>query len=232
LFQKMQESCYEWDANNKELNKIHIIDEGKAEIDHCFTKMMNSENVSSTWSEEDEKMFRSLHNLIYVVRDCDCDSTKKKEFSDWIESLKSRYQSKQEQEWGEEDEKRLKSCLSILQPKTLLGNTETINTKWLKSLKDRVQSQNLTITDEELAQAKKDAYNEVLDKTEYNSDWPTFDDGWSAAIWYLKKRNGRSQLHWKPSDVQMQALKEACDKRWEPDGLDPLYTLYEQLKKL
>jgi len=27
-------------------------------------------------------------------------------------------------------------------------------------------------------------------------------------------------------------LKEACDKHWEPDGLDPLYTLYEQLKKL
>lgn len=37
---------------------------------------------------------------------------------------------------------------------------------------------------------------------------------------------------WKPSDAQMEALKEACDKRWEPDGLDPLYTLYEYLKKL
>lgn len=39
-------------------------------------------------------------------------------------------------------------------------------------------------------------------------------------------------MGWKPSDAQMQALKEACDKHWEPDGLDPLYTLYEQLKKL
>ena len=75
-------------ANKKELKKIHVIDEGKAEIDHCFTKMMNGEKVSSTWSEEDEK--------------------------------------------------RLKSCLNILQPKSLLGNVETINTKWLKSIRNRI----------------------------------------------------------------------------------------------
>ena len=42
----------------------------------------------------------------------------------------------------------------------------------------------------------------------------------------------RPQKPMKPSDEQMKALKEACDKRWEPDGLDPLYTLYEQLKNL
>ena len=37
---------------------------------------------------------------------------------------------------------------------------------------------------------------------------------------------------WKPSDAQMARLKEACDEHYEIDGLDPLYTLYEQLKKL
>jgi len=42
--------------------------------------------------------------------------------------------------WSEEDEKRLQSCLNILQAKGIMGATETINTKWLKSLKDRVQS--------------------------------------------------------------------------------------------
>ena len=41
--------------------------------------------------------------------------------------------------WNEEDEQRLNSCLNILQAKTFVGNTETINTKWLKSLKGRVQ---------------------------------------------------------------------------------------------
>ena len=42
----------------------------------------------------------------------------------------------------------------------------------------------------------------------------------------------RPQSQWKPSDKQLEALKEACDKHWEPDGLDPLYTLYQELKKL
>lgn len=37
---------------------------------------------------------------------------------------------------------------------------------------------------------------------------------------------------WKPSEVQMVALKEASDKHWEPDGIEPLYTLYQDLKKL
>lgn len=37
---------------------------------------------------------------------------------------------------------------------------------------------------------------------------------------------------WKPSEEQMVALKEACDEHWEPDGLDTLYTLYQDLKKL
>lgn len=37
---------------------------------------------------------------------------------------------------------------------------------------------------------------------------------------------------WKPSDEQMKALKEASDEHWELDGLEPLYTLYQDLKKL
>ena len=48
------------------------------------------EQKPAEWSEEDEKMLRSLHNLIYVVRDCNCDSMNKKELSDWLQSLKER----------------------------------------------------------------------------------------------------------------------------------------------
>lgn len=53
----------------------------------------------------------------------------------------------------------------------------------------------------------------------------------SSATW-LKNVCLVPQSHWKPSDEQMKCLKEACDEHWEPDGLDPLYTLYEQLKAL
>ena len=42
----------------------------------------------------------------------------------------------------------------------------------------------------------------------------------------------RSQPHWKPSEEQMKALKEAVDEHCEADGLHPLYTLYDDLKKL
>ena len=62
LFQKMKEAGYEWDAERKELNKIHIIDEGKAEMDYCFTKMMNGEKVSSTLNKEDEKIRQTIIN--------------------------------------------------------------------------------------------------------------------------------------------------------------------------
>ena len=39
------------------------------------------------WSEEDERMYRGLHNLIYSTPYCDS----RKELSDWIESIKDKY---------------------------------------------------------------------------------------------------------------------------------------------
>ena len=87
LFQKMKEAGYEWDANKKELKKFHVIDEGKAEMDYCFTKMMNGEKVSSAWSEEDEKIIRRIDSLLYAIHES--------EFEDihaWIKSLKDRVQ--------------------------------------------------------------------------------------------------------------------------------------------
>ena len=56
LFKKMKEAGYTWDDEKKELKKIHVIDDGKAEMDYCFTKMMAGEKVSPAWSDEDEKM--------------------------------------------------------------------------------------------------------------------------------------------------------------------------------
>ena len=96
--------------------------------------------------------------------------------------------------WSEEDKRKLELLRSLIDDakggsasySTMFREMEELD-NWLKSLKDRVLPQN-TITDEELAYAKKDAYNEALDKNEYSSDSPTFGDGWDAAIWYLKKK--------------------------------------------
>ena len=46
-------------------------------------------------------------------------------------------QGEKKSAWSEKDEERLQSCLNILQAKGIMGVTETINTKWLKSLKER-----------------------------------------------------------------------------------------------
>ena len=40
----------------------------------------------TAWGEEDEKMYRRLHNLIYSIQYYNS----RKELSDWLESLKSR----------------------------------------------------------------------------------------------------------------------------------------------
>ena len=55
LEKAMADAGYTFDFEKKELKKIHVIDEGKAEMDYCFTKMMNGEKVTPTWSEEDER---------------------------------------------------------------------------------------------------------------------------------------------------------------------------------
>lgn len=145
-------------------------------------------------------------------------------------------------EWSEEDENNINSIVSRLEvdisywesrSKTRTNEDEKL-INWLKSLRPWNN-----ITNEELAQARREAYNEVLDKIEYNDDWPTFDDGWNAAIRYLKKRNAMPQNQWKPSEEQMDALlfvvqhytPNVTDKlAW--DSLKTLEIMYNDLKKL
>jgi hypothetical protein len=151
------------------------------------------------------------------------------ELIDWLKSLKDIVQPKVE--WSEEDERLLQIVIDILDRQNHLGNISRTDliacVRKLKSL--RPQS---NITDEELAEAKKDAYNDALNKIEYHSGEPTFDDGWSAAIWYLKKRNIIPQKQWKPSEEQLKSLKSVIDVGYFTSYPNSLETLYEQLKKL
>ena len=47
LMKAMADAGWKFDFEKNELKKICVIDEGKAEMDYCFTKMMNGEKVSS-----------------------------------------------------------------------------------------------------------------------------------------------------------------------------------------
>jgi len=137
--------------------------------------------------------------------------------------------------WSEEDEEHLNSIISDI--KTDMGayprSQEVIDIynddiSFLKSLRDRVQPQPKQEWSEDDEKTLEGIINAVKDVRCQSllSEIDIYDD----YIDWLKSL--KQKMGWKPSDAQMQALKEACDKHWEPDGLDPLYTLYEQLKKL
>ena len=90
-----------------------------------------------TWSEEDNKWIESLIQTFEDGYLEGFNQLKSYGVISWLKSIKERVQPQPKQEWSEEDEKRFKSCLNILQAKGLIGVTDTINSNWLKSLKDR-----------------------------------------------------------------------------------------------
>ena len=47
-------------------------------------------------------------------------------------------QGEQKPKWTDEDEERLQSCIIALQGKGLMGGVDTMDSKWLKSLKQRI----------------------------------------------------------------------------------------------
>lgn len=92
LFSKMKETGYEFDFKKKELKKFHVIDEGKDEMDYCFTKMMNGEKVSSIWNEEDTFKVQRICKYLDEAKKYYADITEVKECMDWLKSLKDRIQ--------------------------------------------------------------------------------------------------------------------------------------------
>ena len=96
-----------WSGGNKRASKGDVVQAlrgmnmmalNSEEAANYFLPVNSIKQKSNEWDEEDEKMFRSLHNIIYVVRDCDCDSKEKKELSDWLKSLRPQSQWKPSKE--------------------------------------------------------------------------------------------------------------------------------------
>ena len=72
--------------------------------------------------------------------------------------------------------------------------------------------------------------DQCIDAIEYQ----LFDNGEDDKINTDARINWLKSLRpsWKPSEEQMEALKKEADKYWEVDGVDPLYTLWQDLQKL
>lgn len=131
-----------------------------------FGTNVAKEIFTDLYESEDEKIRKSLIHLVHLYGGefgmIDANTSVEKAIA-WLEKQGESYtkrdvdnayiegmafakdelekQGKQKPYWSEEDEKRLKSCLNILQAKGLMGVTDTINSNWLKSLKERVQPQ-------------------------------------------------------------------------------------------
>lgn len=139
-------------------------------------------------------------------------------------------QDEQKPVWSEEDATHYNRILKELNlQKEMPINASVIEEVksdiiWFKSLKDRVLPQ----PKQEWSEEDEKMLAEFLHKVEVCDLLTNRED-----VWITKKlKSLRPQSQWKPSDEQMRALKEACDEHWELDGLDPLYKLYQDLKKL
>jgi len=57
---------------------------------------------------------------------------------EWDSEKKELREIEQKPAWSEEDDVRLQACIDALQTKSICGKVDTIMTKWLKSLKQRI----------------------------------------------------------------------------------------------
>lgn len=175
LMKAMADAGYTFDFDKKELKNIE------------------QKHARCAWTEGDEKQARQIKR---IVHNDGCSKKLQEQIANWFKSLKDRVQP--QQEWSEEDKTNASYICAALdcyyrlrEDRNNTNGQENLDKarNWLYNRLKSLRPQNSSVTDEELAQAKKDAYNEALDKIEYHSGEPTFDDGWDAAIWYLKKRN-------------------------------------------
>ena len=210
LFQKMKEAGYEWDAEQKQLKKI-------------------DNEIEIPFGAKDSY----LQEATYYIP---------KGFHAEIEGNNVVIKKgEQKPAWSEEDETTLNgilSCIKHCQDEDIearYNGNHYVDPKryepmsdWLKSLKDRVQPQ----PEQEWSEEVEDAISLLKDiAEEQEKDYCPYNaNDLRKAAQYLE--TCRPQPTWKPSDEQIEALKTACDEHWEPDGLDPLYTLYQDLKKL
>ena len=87
------------------------------------------------WSEEDRTMaftlMRDIDQMSYISEEG------KNERIGWLNSLDEKF-ALRKSSWSKEDDVRLQACIDTLQAESLMGKVDTVMTKWLKSLKQRI----------------------------------------------------------------------------------------------
>ena len=176
------------------------------------------------WSEEDEQLIDEVavclrkyaekvqggYSKLYV-----------QSLADRIESLRPVNTCKATG-WSEEDEERYLSCLKRLGTGDI-RQPETINTVWLKSIKDRVQPK------VELTQLDKNILEAAIAFVEQNNHFNVW-CGVDKHTVLSALHSIRPQKQWKPSEEQMKQLGWVAKQNKDNMIGKELMTLYNDLK--
>ena len=87
---------------------------------------------------EDEKVKRIIHSISNKISFHLHDIFTEEEFQ-CFDAWSNAWLKKQDKpKWTDEDEERLQSCIIAIQGKGLMGGVDTMDSKWLKSLKQKI----------------------------------------------------------------------------------------------
>ncbi len=104
---------------------------GFSECDRFITWLEKQCEQKPAWSEEDEKEFEQLLNILHA--------NGYESFNIWLKSLKDKVQPRPNQEWGEEDEKCIRLSTDIIDSALRAGFCVQLDrdrcVDWLKSLR-------------------------------------------------------------------------------------------------
>lgn len=115
----------------------NVVNKLRRFMEHGIDPLITRTDVQDFFPEladsEDERMKKAIIHILYenYTDAAVIEGVEIAEIVAWLEK-----QGKPK--WSDEDEKRLQSCIIELQGKGLMGGVDTIDTKWLKSLKQRI----------------------------------------------------------------------------------------------
>ena len=194
----------------------------------CFIEMGGSHEIAGSYPATKEQRNTLMKTMADAGWEFDFEKKELKKISQRMISAEAKEAMYgKPTAWSEEDEKTLQGIIDEIRANKNYAPDYDIETydrflTWLKSLrpqpKQRWSEEDETGWTNTMIMIKEVASNHYTK------------DSIKLVVNFLKSL--KDKYTWKPSDEQMEALKEACDEHWEPDGLDPLYTLYQELKKL
>lgn len=216
LFQKMEEAGYEWDAEKKELKKIE--DEEYNGDDYGIDGLWHAQRIlEKTLGSVDG--YQSDDGIL--------------EHKAAITAVKKLYEQKPS--WSYEDEANLNNIIWLCN--NCINGSETT---WIPSQAKKIKHLIKTVKKRGLSQQKPTEWsdedernlNGIIDEIIANRNkGPIYDiKTYNIFLGWLKSLKDRAT--WKPSDEQMEILKELIDDNNQRFFYPTLKSLYNDLKKL